>query len=1162
MSTNSEKNNFSKFLLLWSGELISAIGGGLTSFGLSVYIFQQTGSAAGMALVALLGFLPTLILSVPAGVLADRYDRRLLMIIGDGCSALGIIYILICMLRGNASLTSICIGVFISAVFSALLEPAYKATVSDLLSKDEFTKASGLVSLAGSTRYLISPMIAGLLLSVSDVKLLLIIDISTFFLTVLCTIIVRRGIEVKRASTHQTFLQGFQEGWHAVHAKKGILQLIMVSAVMTLFMGMFQILAEPLILAFSDSKTLGIAETICASGMLFSSLILGMKGLKGNHVRILRAALSMAGVFMIGFGIWERIYVICIFGFLFFAILPLANSSLDYLVRTNIPDELQGRAWGFIGLISQLGYVIAYGFGGLLADAIGNLLQKGVGRGAGLVIIFSGVCMIITAIWMGRVKSIQNLEIEQNENKKQENKMKKEPGKDRFSTICFTAFVTMVITMISLTMLLFINLTGAIDHLMETAKTPSFLQMHTGEIDVPKLDNFAQSRDEVTDTQIAEFLNIDNSIIKLGERSLIDSTQDNGLSVQGDGFDFMLDLMNKIPDVQSGQVYVPVCYQSLYQVRVGDIMEIGEESLQIAGFIRDSQMNSMMASSKRFLVSEEDYDRLYYLGSEEFIIEYLLREGADTNAFKTAYENANLPMNGPTITKPLIKMINVLSDGIMIGIILLVSILIFLISMVCIRFVLLTRIAAEANEVGILKAIGISRKDIKQIFFRKYQKLIFIGAAIGIMLSGLLFRPLAAQMQTLYGVAANGFTMILFAVLGAIVVGSIILLFVNRILKKLNEMTAIKALTQQETTEKKNHNKVCIILVTCIAVFLMLIPTNLYSTMSSPDFVTYMGIGGGQIRMDIRDSTHMQEDLEDTRKLLAQDKDVREYTLYQTSSMSVELTDGTRMNLLMELGNHMLFPVTYCEGEAPSAEREMALSYILSNELELKVGDTLLVKTGKEYEPCKISGIYSDVTNGGKTAKLFTQQLNTQENVIWSIIYLSLYDNVDQKSFIEKYSAENVEVVDIASRVTSVYGPTLNQIRMAAFVIKIIAAVIILLVILMFVRLMIANDRNQISVQKAIGISSAQVKKEYWKMCVPYMIIGVLSGLILGNTLGEKICGIALQSLGAAQFAFTLNIWTVIINLAVGSLAAVLAVYMAVRDISSIKAVECCRGRE
>jgi len=110
--------NFKKFLLLWSGELISQVGGGLTSFGLGVYIFQKTGRASDMALITLIGFLPTIILSVPAGVLADKYDRRLLMVIGDGCSGMGIVYILWCMMNGEATLSQICIGVFISSVFS------------------------------------------------------------------------------------------------------------------------------------------------------------------------------------------------------------------------------------------------------------------------------------------------------------------------------------------------------------------------------------------------------------------------------------------------------------------------------------------------------------------------------------------------------------------------------------------------------------------------------------------------------------------------------------------------------------------------------------------------------------------------------------------------------------------------------------------------------------------------------------------------------------------------------------------------------------------------------------------------------------------------------------------------------------------------------------
>lgn len=408
-------SHFNKFLLLWSGQLVSAVGGGLTSFGLGVYVFNQTGSAASMALVTLLAFLPTLLLSVPAGVLADRYDRRLLMMLGDGLSAIGILYILICMLCGGAELYQICIGVLISSVFSSLLEPAYRATVTDLLSKEEYSKASGMVSIAGSARYLISPLLAGLLLAVSEIKLLLIIDICTFFFTVFTTGIVKRGLTTKSAEVREGFIESFRGGWKAVTEKRGIIILIMVSSVLTCFMGAFQILAEPLLLDFTSSTILGIAETVCACGMLLSSLLLGFRGIKKDYVRVLCLSLFLAGAAMVAFGLKENIYLIGISGFCFFAMLPFANNSLDYLVRTNIAGDMQGRAWGMIGFLSQLGYVVAYGTAGLLADGIAKGMKIGVGRGAAAVIILSGVLLGLTAAVLYRIRSVNELETDDKE---------------------------------------------------------------------------------------------------------------------------------------------------------------------------------------------------------------------------------------------------------------------------------------------------------------------------------------------------------------------------------------------------------------------------------------------------------------------------------------------------------------------------------------------------------------------------------------------------------------------------------------------------------------------------------------------------------------------------------------------------------------------------
>lgn len=405
-----KKSNFNKFLLLWFGELISSIGGGLTSFGLSVYIFNITGSAANMALVMLLSSLPILILGMPAGVLADRYDRRNLMMIGDGLSAIGIIYILICMINGGATLLQICIGILISSVFSSLLEPSYKATITDLLTKEEYSRASSMVGIAGGARYLISPLIAGFLLSITDIKLLLIIDICTFILTVMTTKVVKNNINSKKNIKKEGFLKEFRSGWKVITAKKGLIFILIISSLVTFFIGTFQILAEPLVLDFATSKILGIGETICASGMIFSGVILGIKGMKKGYVKTLSRALLLAGLGMMIVGIKDNIYLICIAGFFFFFMLPFVNNCLDYLVRINVLEEYQGRAWSIISFVSQTGYVIAYAISGIIADKVSLITGSSIGRSSGTIISISGIMLLLTGIIIYFIKPIKELE--------------------------------------------------------------------------------------------------------------------------------------------------------------------------------------------------------------------------------------------------------------------------------------------------------------------------------------------------------------------------------------------------------------------------------------------------------------------------------------------------------------------------------------------------------------------------------------------------------------------------------------------------------------------------------------------------------------------------------------------------------------------------------
>lgn len=414
-----------KFMILWIGELISTIGSGLTAFGLGVYVYQQTGLATATALVSLLALLPTVLLGPVAGVLADRYDRRLMMIVGDSLSALGLIYILICVLNGNAGLVQICAGVTISSVFASLLEPSYRATITDLIPEEQYSKASGLVQMAGSAKYLISPMLAGILMKFPGIQLILMIDICTFFITVMATFFVKKNIAKKVAECKESFTKQMKEGFQIITENRGIFLLILLSAGICFFLTFIQTLSTPMVLAFSDEATLGICETVCACGMLVSSLILGIASIKKGYVKMLSTAMFFAGIFMMVFGIRENIWIVSIGGFLFFMALPFANTSLDILVRKNIPNELQGRAWGIIGLISQLGYVLAnacvgwvadYLFepamreGGALYGSVGRLIGTGAGRGTALLIITGGLCLCLLSLLIYHTKSIRRLE--------------------------------------------------------------------------------------------------------------------------------------------------------------------------------------------------------------------------------------------------------------------------------------------------------------------------------------------------------------------------------------------------------------------------------------------------------------------------------------------------------------------------------------------------------------------------------------------------------------------------------------------------------------------------------------------------------------------------------------------------------------------------------
>jgi MFS family permease len=422
-------------MTIWTGQLISNIGSGMTAFALAVYVYQLTGSVTWVSVITLLAYLPIILLNPIGGILADRFDRRLMMICGDLFSGLGLLYILISIQTGHVGIVPIVIGVTINSIFASLLDPSYRATVTDLLTEQEYAKASGLVQMAGNARYLISPAIAGIILGFTDIRVILIIDISTLFVTVLAVASVRKNIQkVKPRQDKFNFVKELREGMQYITRDTGTASLVLLMAFMCFFIGFIQTLMIPLVLPIVSVKTVGFMESISAIGMVVGSVVISILGIKKNYSKILIASLILCGCFMALIGTSTHIAFILAACVLFFAALPFVNTCADVLIRVRIPNGVQGRVWGLISLLTQSGCVIAYATcgiladhvfepmmqeNGMLADSIGKVIGIGEGRGIGLMLIIAGILMVAVALVFGSQKSIRTIEVVSCEHERQ-----------------------------------------------------------------------------------------------------------------------------------------------------------------------------------------------------------------------------------------------------------------------------------------------------------------------------------------------------------------------------------------------------------------------------------------------------------------------------------------------------------------------------------------------------------------------------------------------------------------------------------------------------------------------------------------------------------------------------------------------------------------------
>ncbi len=724
-------------------------------------------------------------------------------------------------------------------------------------------------------------------------------------------------------------------------------------------------------------------------------------------------------------------------------------------------------------------------------------------------------------------------------------------SKSKLITITTMIFVAAAAMLVSLAAILVVNLSGAIDNLMTQAKTPHFMQMHSGVIDTERLEAFAELNTNVDEFQMLEFLNVDGVEIVINGNSLAGNVQDNGFSTQSQKFDYLLDLDGKVITVSDGELYVPICYMKDGTAKVGDEAVICGKKFTVEGFLRDSQMNSLLASSKRFLVSETDYSEIEAYGNTEYLIEFRLKDLSVLGAFETAYISAGLEANGPAITYPLFKTINAISDGLMLAVILLVSVLVVAIAFMCIRFTLLAKIEDDYREIGTMKAIGLRVSHIKKIYLAKYAAIAAAGCALGLALS-FIFRGMLLENIRLYmGESGSPSIALLFGIMGVLLVFLAITVYVSSVLKRFRKISAAQAIRFGVSQEKASGAKhLCLsrnrllgtnifmgikdvlarkglyatmLGVLVISAFIIIVPQNLYSTISSEGFIKYMGIGKSDILIGIQQTDNIRAKAAGIAKELEGDSSIAKYAMFTSKIFKVRVGDGSEEHIKIELGDHSIFPIKYSTGRAPAAEDEIALSVINANELGKKLGDVITLMIEGKEKNLTVCGIYSDITNGGKTAKAaFTDHA---AGIMWCVICVELSDKslVDSKvsEYTNKFDFAKIKGIDGYVRQT--FGPTIDSIGKASGAAIAVALIITALVTLLFMKMLVAKDRYSIAVMKALGFTNQDITAQYVSRSIFVLIAGILFGTLLANTLGELLAGAVIASFGASSFKFEVN---------------------------------------
>ncbi|KAM3115385.1 MFS transporter [Phormidesmis sp. 146-33] len=397
------------FRTLWLGQLVSLLGSEMTTFALTIWVWEQTGQASPIAWMVFFTRSPQVIAAAFAGVLVDAWDRKQLMLLGDFVAGLSTIGLLSLLLTQRLQVWHLYGIGAANGLFSYLQSLAHSASMAVLVPKQHYARASAMETIKGSSAYVFSPALAGVLYPSIGLIGILAIDLVTFVIAISTLLMIPIPQPTTAVVSEQTPWQTLTFGIRYIWQRSSLLSILLFLLSSNLFFSANFALTPALILARSGNSatTLATVQSAFGIGGLVGAILLSLWGgtTPRIHGLLLGAALSRVGLLLLSVGRGLTIWVIAAWITAFFV--PFVGSANQAIWLAKVEPEVQGRVFAARYLIAQaaspLGFAIAgpladYVFepamlpGGRLAGLLGGLFGTGVGAGIALQYALLAVC--------------------------------------------------------------------------------------------------------------------------------------------------------------------------------------------------------------------------------------------------------------------------------------------------------------------------------------------------------------------------------------------------------------------------------------------------------------------------------------------------------------------------------------------------------------------------------------------------------------------------------------------------------------------------------------------------------------------------------------------------------------------------------------------------